>query len=101
MMSASCSREQELAPLANTEANFPPLTSSAPTWGSANRVASRPRADRREQTPHPTLFATDAEIAAMTPDQRALHDAEVSLYSARSAIWNFDTRPRHRASTCP
>ena len=68
-------------PPANTEAHFPPLTSSTPTWGSANRVASRPRANRREQTPHP-----------MTPRCR---------YSARSAIWSFDTRPRPRASTCP
>ena len=79
---------------ANTEANFPPLASSAPTWGSANRAASRPRASRREQTPHPTLFATDAEIAAMTPDQRALHDAEVSLQRQKREM-----ELRHEAET--
>ena len=81
-------------PPANTEAHFPPLTSSTPTWGSANRVASRPRANRREQTPHPTIFATDAEIAAMTPDQRALHDAEVSLQRQKR-----DMELRHEAET--
>ena len=28
---------------------------------------------------HPTLFATDAEVAAMTPEERALHETQVSL----------------------
>ena len=72
-----------------TRRRFPPLTSSTPTWGSANRVASRPRANRREQTPHPTIFATDAEI-----DQRALHDAEVSLQRQKR-----DMELRHEAET--
>ena len=81
-------------PPANTEANFPPLTSSTPTWGSANRGASRPRANRRERTPHPTIFATDEEIAAMTPDQRALHDAEVSLQRQKREM-----ELRHEAET--
>ena len=55
-------------------------------------MASRPRANRREQTPHPTIFAT--EIAAMTPDQRALHDAEVSLQRQKR-----DMELRHEAET--
>ena len=88
------SAKYQQIPPANTEANFPPLASSAPSWGSANRVASRPRPSRREQTPHPTLFATDAEIAAMTPDQRALHDAEVSLQRQKR-----DMELRHEAET--
>ena len=88
-------------PPANTEANFPPLTSSAPTWGSANRVASRPRANRREQTPHPTLFATDAEIAAMTPDQRAKRDMELRHEAETQSLYmsvEEDMVNRFRAS---
>ena len=57
-------------------------------------MACRPRANRREQTPHPTRIATDAEIAAMTPDQRALHDAEVSLQRQK-----HDMELRHEAET--
>ena len=38
--------------------------------GSSNKAApSRPRV--RAETPHPMLFATDAEVAAMLPEERA------------------------------
>ena len=59
-----------------SEGNFP----SATTWRQVgNRAPSRPRANRRAETPRPTLFATDAEVAAMTPEERALHETQVSL----------------------
>ena len=56
----------------------PPLSTAATTWRQvASRAPSRPRANRRAEIPHPTLFATDAEVAAMSPE--ALHETQVSL----------------------
>ena len=82
-------------PPANTEANFPPLTSSTPTWGSASRAASRPRASRRDQTPHPTiLICHRGRVPAMGPEERALRDAEVSLQRQKREM-----QLRHKAET--
>ena len=67
-------------PPSPSEGHFPPLTAATTTWRqAANRAPSRPRPSRRAETPHPTLFATDAEVAAMTPQERALHETQVSL----------------------
>ena len=64
---------------------FPPLSATTTTWSvrTVNRAPSRPRASRRAETPHPTIFATDAEVAAMTPREKALHETQVSRPTLR------------------
>ena len=70
------------APPDNTRENYPPLPSAAPiTWRQTDRARSRPRtASRRDKTPHPAIFATPEEVAAMSPNSRLIYDTQVSLH---------------------
>ena len=69
-----------LSPL---DREYPPLApATGPSW---KRVDRQPSA-RRGRTPHPTIFATDAEVDAMTPRKRHLHDAQVSLHRQQQLL---------------
>ena len=73
---------QGAAPPANTRDNYPPLPAAAPTtWRQTDRARSRPRtSSRRDQTPHPAIFATPEEVAAMSPNSRLIYDTQMSLH---------------------
>ena len=69
---------------------FPPLSAATTTWSirTVNRAPSRPVLVGG--------FATDAEVAAMTPRERALHETQVSL-ERQSVNWTSAIRRRPRS----
>ena len=81
------------APPGTAEGDFPPLGPARPAnWRQVGRAPSRPRVSRRAEMPHPTLFATDAEVAAMSPDSRLIHEQQLSLQRQKEQM-----ELRHRA----
>ena len=66
-------------PSLTAASEYPPLSAAITIWSvrTVNWVPSRPCASRRAETPHPTIFATDAEVA-MTHREKALHETQVS-----------------------
>ena len=79
---------------------FPPLSATTTTWSvrTVNRVPSRPRASRRAETPHPTIFEK-RRAPSRTPAMPRAPAPEPARPTPREPFLARSSTPRLEEST--